>query len=166
MGENMTALTIGQQAPDFSLTNHIGELTTLNEYLGKNVVLAFFPLAWTPVWTNQIPSYQILLDRFEGLQTQVLGLSVDSIPCLQAWAKNLGGITYPLLSDFYPQGSVAEMYGILGPKGAAKRAIVVIDKQGFIRYLDVHTTAGAPDNDVLLRVLMGVNNATANGQLG
>jgi len=49
MEENMTALTIGQQAPDFSLTNHIGELTTLNEYLGKNVVLAFFPLAWTPV---------------------------------------------------------------------------------------------------------------------
>jgi len=106
------------------------------------------------------------LDRFEGLQTQVLGLSVDSIPCLKAWAKNLGGITYPLLSDFYPQGSVAEMYGILGPKGAAKRAIVVIDKQGFIRYLDVHTAAGSPDNSVLLQVLMDVNNATANGQSG
>jgi peroxiredoxin len=99
------------------------------------------------------------------MQTQVLGLSVDSIPCLKAWAENLGGITYPLLSDFYPQGSVAEMYGVSGPKGAAKRAIVVIDKQGFIRYLDVHTAAGPPDNDVLLQVLMDIDPATAGGKI-
>jgi alkyl hydroperoxide reductase subunit AhpC len=98
------------------------------------------------------------------MQTQVLGLSVDSIPCLKAWAKNLGGITYPLLSDFYPQGRVAEMYGVLGPEGKSKRAIVIIDKQGLIRYLDVHTTAGPPDNDILLQVLMDVDNTTAKGQ--
>jgi len=94
------------------------------------------------------------------MQTQVLGLSVDSIPCLKAWANNLGGITYPLLSDFFPHGRVAEMYGVLGPEGKSKRTIVVIDKQGFIRYLDVHTTAGPPDNDILLQVLMGIDNAT------
>ena len=95
------------------------------------------------------------------MQTQVLGLSVDSIPCLKAWAKNLGEITYPLLSDFIPQGRVAEMYGVLGPEGKSKRAIVIIDKQGLIRYLNVHTTAGPPDNDILLQVLI---NATVKGQ--
>jgi len=94
------------------------------------------------------------------MQTQVLGLSVDSIPCLKAWAKNLDGITYPLLSDFYPHGRVAEMYGVLGPEGKAKRTIVVIDKQGLIRYLDVHTTPGPPDNDMLLQVLIDIDNTT------
>ena len=94
------------------------------------------------------------------MQTQVLGLSVDSIPCLKAWANNLGGITYPLLSDFFPHGRVAEIYGVLGPGGKSKRTIVVIDKQGLIRYLDVHTTPGAPDNDILFQVLIDIDNST------
>ena len=99
------------------------------------------------------------------MQTQVLGLSVDSIPCLKAWAESLGGISYPLLSDFFPQGRVAEMYGVLGPVGKSKRAIVVIDKQCVIRYLDVHSTAGPPDNDVLLQVLADMDSLAADGKM-
>ena len=68
--------------------------------------------------------------RFEGVQTQVLGLSVDSTDCLRAWAESLGGITYPLLSDFYPHGQVAERYGVLRGVGSSERAIFVIDKSG------------------------------------
>jgi alkyl hydroperoxide reductase subunit AhpC len=56
------------------------------------------------------------------------------------------------------------MYGVLGPEGKSKRALVIIDKQGLIRYLDVHTTAGPPDNDILLQVVMDVDNATVKGQ--
>jgi len=100
------------------------------------------------------------------MQTQVLGLSVDSIPCLKAWAESLGGISYPLLSDFYPQGRVAEMFGVRGPEGKSKRAVVVIDKLGIIHYLDVHTAPGPPDNDILLQVLMDVDNTTGKGQPG
>lgn len=94
------------------------------------------------------------------MKTQVLGLSVDSIPCLKAWAQSLGEISYPLLSDFYPHGSVAEKYGVLGPEGKAKRAIVVVDRQRRIHYLDVHVKAGAPDNDVLLKVLTEINTTS------
>ena len=100
------------------------------------------------------------------MQTQVLGLSVDSIPCLAAWAKSLGEITYPLLSDFYPHGSVAEMYGVLGPKGSSKRAIVVVDKQGLIRYVDVHVAVGPPDNNVLIEVLTDLSSSAGNERNG
>ncbi len=87
------------------------------------------------------------------MQTQVLGLSVDSVPCLKAWADSLGGISYPLLSDFYPHGKVAEMFGVLRSEGYTERAIVVMDKEGVIRYVDVHDIGEQPDNDELLQVL-------------
>ena len=95
------------------------------------------------------------------MQTQVLGLSVDSPDCLRAWADSLGGITYPLLSDFYPHGQVAQLYGVLRPEGYTERAIVVIDKQGAIRYVDVHDISQQPDNDELFRVLAELEPAAA-----
>jgi peroxiredoxin len=67
------------------------------------------------------------------MHTQVLGISVDSTDCLRAWADSLGGIMYPLLSDFWPHGKVAESFGVLRPVGSSERAIFVIDKQGIIR---------------------------------
>ena len=87
------------------------------------------------------------------MQTQVLGLSVDSVPCLKAWADSLGGITYPLLSDFYPHGAVARKYGVLRKDGRSERAIFVIDKRGITRYVDVHDIDLQPDNEELFRVL-------------
>jgi glutaredoxin len=94
------------------------------------------------------------------MQTQVLGLSVDSVPCLKAWADSLGGISYPLLSDFFPHGRVAEMFGVLRPDGYSERAIFVIDKLGIIRYVDVHDITKQPENDELFRVLAEVDPAT------
>lgn len=87
------------------------------------------------------------------METQVLGLSVDSVPGLKAWAESLGGVTYPLLSDFYPHGQVAEKYGVLRSEGYTERAIFVMDKRGIIRYIDVHDIDKQPDNDELFRVL-------------
>jgi glutaredoxin len=87
------------------------------------------------------------------MHTQVLGISVDSPDCLRAWADSLGGITYPLLSDFWPHGKVAESFGVLRSVGSSERAIFVIDKQGIIRYVDVHDVGQQPDNELLFRVL-------------
>jgi len=95
------------------------------------------------------------------METQVLGLSVDSKPCLAAWAESLGGITYPLLSDFYPHGMVAVKYGVLREDGKSERAIFVIDKEGFIRYVDVHDIDEQPDNDVLIKVLEAIDPEAA-----
>jgi glutaredoxin len=94
------------------------------------------------------------------METQVLGLSVDSEPCLKAWADSLGGISYPLLSDFYPHGRVAEMYGVLRPDGRSERAIFIIDRQGIIRYVDVHDIDLQPENDELLRTLANIDSST------
>ena len=87
------------------------------------------------------------------MQTQVLGLSVDSVPCLTAWAESLGGISYPLLSDFYPHGRAAQLYGVLRPEGYSERAIFVIDKRRLVRYIDIHDIDKQPDNEELFRVL-------------
>jgi len=94
---------------------------------------------------------------FAGLDTQVLGISVDSVPCLTAWAKDLGGITYPLLSDFWPHGAVAQRYGVLRDDGKTERALFIIDKQGIIRYVDVHDIDLQPSNDELRRAIREVD---------
>jgi glutaredoxin len=87
------------------------------------------------------------------MYAQVLGISVDSADCLKAWAESLGGITYPLLSDFWPHGKITQTFGVLREEGYSERAIFVIDKQGIIRYVDVHDIDDQPDNNVLFRVL-------------
>jgi glutaredoxin len=87
------------------------------------------------------------------MYAQVLGISVDSVPCLVAWAKSLGGITYPLLSDFFPHGEVAQRYGVLREDGRSERALFIVDKQGIVRYVDVHDIDDQPDNEELFRVL-------------
>jgi glutaredoxin len=101
------------------------------------------------------------MDRFAGLNTQVLGISVDHVPCLTAWADSLGGITYPLCSDFWPHGEVAKLYGVLREDGKSERALFVIDKQGIIRYIDIHDIDQQPDNELLRDVLRQVDPEAA-----
>jgi len=100
-----------------------------------------------------MPGYQEDLAKFEALNTQVLGVSVDSIPSHEAWADSLGGIDYPLLSDFWPHGAVAQKYGVFNEDGHTERVIVVIDKNGVIRHVDHHDIDDAPDNEELFAVL-------------
>ena len=92
---------------------------------------------------------------FERYDAQVVGISVDSIPSHVAFAKSMGGInTYPLLADFLPKGAVSKLYGVWkDDKGISERAIVIVDKQGIVRYVDVHDISEAPDNSQLLDVL-------------
>lgn len=146
-------LKIGYVAPDFTLPSHLGKDITLSDLRGNNVVIVFYPLAWTPVWTSQIPSYEAEYASFTGLNAQVLGISVDHIPCIQAWAQSLGGINYPLLSDFWPHGEVARKYGVFRDDGRSERAIFIVDNQGIIRYIDIHDIDQQPDNDQLRQVL-------------
>jgi peroxiredoxin len=100
-----------------------------------------------------MPSYEADLSRFEGQDTHVLGISVDSVPCNVAWAKSLGGISYDLLSDFEPKGEVARLYGVYRSEGISERALFVIDKEGKIIYKDVHDISQQPDNEEIFDVL-------------
>jgi glutaredoxin len=101
-----------------------------------------------------MPSYEQDLLKFEGYNAQVLGISVDHNPCLKAWAESLGGISYPLLSDFWPHGTVAQRYGVFREEaGHSERALFVVDKQGIIRYIDIHEISQQPDNEHVFQAL-------------
>ena len=102
-----------------------------------------------------MPSYEAESADFERYDAQVVGISVDSVPSHIAFAKSIGGITtYPLLADFHPKGEVSKKYGVWKEdKGISERANVIVDKQGIIRYIDVHAIGEVPDNEQLRDVL-------------
>jgi peroxiredoxin len=103
------AVKVGDKAPDFTMADQSNNKVTLSSFAGKkNVVLIFHPLAFTSVCAIQMPGYSKERQTFDGLNTQVLGISVDSVPAHRAWAEQLGGIDYPMLADFYPHGEVAK----------------------------------------------------------
>jgi Peroxiredoxin len=101
-----------------------------------------------------MPAYEADLERFEGYDAQVLGISVDSVPCNTAWAKSLGGLSYDLLSDFEPKGAVAKLFGAYRQSdGISERALFIVDKEGKIAFKDIHDISDQPDNEELLEVL-------------
>jgi glutaredoxin len=102
--------------------------------------------------------------KFAGLHAQVLGISVDSVDCLKAWAKSLGGISYPLLSDFWPHGEVAKRFGVLREDGRGERAIFALDREGVVRYIDIHEIGQQPSNDVLLAELRRIDPQSASAE--
>jgi len=148
-------LTAGQEAPDFELRSHKGGTVRLSDFLGKkNVVLAFHPLAFTPVCANQMRGYQSDLADFEKAGAAVFGISIDAQPAKAAWAKTLDPISYDLLSDFHPHGDVAKKYGVFREKeGFSERAIFVIDKGGKIAWSKGYDIPELPANDEVLSAL-------------
>ena len=140
-------LNVGEIAPDFELDSHQGGKVKLSSLRGaKNVVVAFHPLAWTPVCANQMRNYESDKAWFDTHDTHVLGLSVDAVPAKVEWAKSLGGISYDLLSDFHPHGAVAEADGVARDGGISERAIFVVDKAGTIVFTKVYDIPTLPDN--------------------
>ncbi len=100
-----------------------------------------------------MPSYEEDLSEFERHDAQVLGISADNTHSNKAWANSMGGISYPLLSDFWPHGYVAVKYNVLRSEGITERALFVVDKQGIIRYKDIHPIADQPRNNELFEAL-------------
>lgn len=101
---------------------------------------------------------EALLDGFRAANTQVLGVSVDSIHCHANWARDLGGVSFPLLADFHPKGAVAQSFGhYLADAGITDRATVVIDRDGVVRYSESVTPSGQRDIDQLLEICRGIH---------
>ena len=141
----------GQKAPDFALPSTTGAAVRLSDYRGKkNVVLSFVPAAFTPVCSDQWPGYKVTRELFEERDAIILGISVDNVPSLHAWVLEMNGLWFPVLSDFYPHGAVARKYGLLRTNGTAERAIVIIDKQGVIRFAKAFDINRRPDLGVIM----------------
>ena len=152
--DSVLKVKVGEPAPDFMLPSIAGQKVTLSEYRGKkNVVLSFVPAAWTPVCSDQWPGYNIVKDLFDASDAILLGITVDNIPTLYAWTNQMGQLWFPVLSDFYPHGKVAETYGVLRSDGTTERALFVIDKKGVIRWIDVHDINKRPPLESLIREL-------------
>jgi len=137
---------VGESAPDFTLPSVAGEDITLSQFRGqKNVVISFVPAAWTPVCSDQWPGYNIAKEMFDGNDAVLLGITVDNIPTLFAWTKQMGKLWFPVLSDFWPHGAVADRYGVLRSDGVSERALIFIDKKGIIRDIQVNDINKRPD---------------------
>jgi peroxiredoxin len=100
-----------------------------------------------------LPAYEADLARFEAVDTLVLGITVDSVDSNAAWAESLEVENISVLSDYWPHGQMSQSYGVLREHGMTERAIFIIDKQGIIRYIDIHDFDTQPDNEVLFDVL-------------
>ena len=152
--DSVLKVKVGDKAPDFTLPSVSGKKISLKNYRGKkNVVLSFVPAAWTPVCSDQWPGYNIVKDIFNENKATLLGISVDNIPTLHSWINQMGELWFEVLSDFWPHGQVAEKFGILRSNGTAERAIIIIDKKGIIRYIDVHNINERPPLESIVREL-------------
>ena len=138
-------IAVGQPAPEFNLKDQNQKDIQLSDYRGKNVVLIFYPLDWSPVCTNEHACFVNDMKQFEQLNAQVVGLSVDSVWSHKAFADKMG-IAYPLLADFHPRGAVAQKFGLyLEDKGITGRAIAIIDKSGKIAWFKNYDIPAVPD---------------------
>ena len=93
-------------------------------------------------------------DRFAKANAQVVGITCDPVPSLAAWAKQLGGVRFPLASDFWPHGAASRAYGVFNDeRGRSDRAIVIVDADGIVRYIDVHAGREVPDEEEIFEAL-------------
>ena len=133
------SVDVGSKAPDFTLTNQDRQPMTLSQQLGRPVVLAFFPAAFSSVCQKELCTFRDAIAQLNRANAQVLGISVDTFFALKAF-QDQQHLTFPLLSDFNKQ--VIKQYGVfnedmIGLKGIAKRAVFVIDKDGVVRHREV-----------------------------
>src|SRR5713101_10190287 len=157
----MKVLQAGDMAPDFDLPVLIGGVKKrfrLAERIGKQtLILAFYPLNWEPVSTQQMVAYQVEREKFATHEAEVVGISVDSIMNTTAWEREIGPLDYPLCSDFWPHGEVSRKYGVFREQepyaGASERAIFVVDINGRIAFRKIYTLEQSPELDEALETL-------------
>ena len=148
------ALKVGDKAPNFTLIASDKLEVSLDDFLGKKVVLLFFPMAFSGICTEELCSLRDDIGSYEGLDAEILAISVDSFVVLAKF-KELEGFSFTMLSDF--NKTVSRAYGafyeefVLGMKGVSKRAAFVIDQKGIIRYAEVSESAKDIPNFVAVK---------------
>ncbi|GAA3926084.1 peroxiredoxin [Actinomadura viridis] len=151
------AVEVGDVAPDFELKDQHGTPVKLSDLRGrKNVVVVFYPLAFSGVCTGELCAIRDELPTLGGDDVQVLAVSVDSMFALRAWSDQ-EGYTFPLLADFWPHGGTARRYGVFDEeKGVALRGTFVIDTEGVVRWKVVNAIPDARDLDEYRKALAGL----------
>jgi peroxiredoxin len=149
----MSLLQNGTAAPGFTLASAPDRTLSLSDLRGKNVVIVFYPADWSPVCSGQLAIYNEVLGLFEKQNAQLLGISVDSRWCHEAWRKDRN-LKIPLLADFEPKGEVARRYGVYRAEdGTSERALYLIDREGIIRWSFLSDIDVDPGADGILDAL-------------
>jgi peroxiredoxin len=148
------AIQVGDKAPDFELKDNHGATVRLSDFRGeKNVVVLFYPFAFTGVCTGELCELRDNLPKFVNDDVQLLAVSNDSIHTLRVFAEQ-EGLEYPLLSDFWPHGEVSRAYGVFdADKGCAVRGTFILDKEGVVRWSVVNALPDARDLNEYLAAL-------------
>ena len=157
------SIAVGQTAPDFTLKNQSQQDVKLSDFAGKkSVVLVFYPLDWSPTCTNEHACFVNDMKSFDQLDAEVLGVSVDSTWSHKAYAEKMG-IKYSLLADFQPRGAMADTYGVyLSDKGITGRAIVIINKEGKVAWVQNYEHCQVPDLKEVSAALQQVKGQAAS----
>src|SRR5262245_45068710 len=156
-------LPAGTVARDFSLHPAPDQLVSLSDFRGRPVILAFYPADWSPVCGDQMALYNELLDEFQRLDAELLGISVDGSWCHIAFAHDRK-LRFPLLADFEPKGKVARLYGAYRDlDGTTERALCVIDADGVIRWSYCSPVGVNPGADGILRALEALKPEATRG---
>jgi mycoredoxin-dependent peroxiredoxin len=147
-------IDVGAEAPDFVLKDQNNQEVRLSDFRGsRNVLLVFYPLAFTGTCQGELCAVRDNLNDFVNDSVQVLTVSVDSSPVHKIWADR-EGYYFPLLADFWPHGEVAQRYGVFNTdRGFANRGTFIIDKAGIIRYAEENPPGQARDQDAWRKVL-------------
>ena len=154
MVDTKSPIQKGEPAPDFTIKDNRGNDFKLSEHRGKRVLLSFHPLAWTAVCAQQMQALEANVDAFNSLNAVPVGLSVDSVPSKNAWAKQLQIARVQLLSDFWPHGEVAKFYGVFREKdGFSARANIIIDENGKVAFTKVYEVGQLPDIQEIITAL-------------
>ena len=147
-------LGIGDKARGFSLQDQDEQEFSLSDFKGKRVLLSFHPLAWTSVCAEQMKSLENNQRVFGALNTVAVGVSVDTVPSKKAWAESLDIKKTRLLSDFWPHGKVAKLYGIFRAKdGFSERVNIIIDEKQRIVFFKVYKLGQLPDIQEIINTL-------------
>jgi len=147
-------IDIGKNVKNFSLKDQDEQSFTISEKKGKKILLSFHPLAWTPVCNDQMHLLEKNQEIFEKLNTIAVGISIDSSFSKKAWANSLNIKNTRLLSDFWPHGMVAEIFGIFRVNdGFSERANIIIDERQKLTYAKVYDIGTLPDFEEIINVL-------------
>ncbi|MDP9308044.1 MAG: redoxin domain-containing protein [Actinomycetota bacterium] len=150
------ALPAGMQAPDFTLQSAPEKSTSLTDFQGRPLIIAFYPADWSPVCSDQMALYNQVLPEFQRYGAAIVGISVDSAWCHRAFAADRK-LRFPLLADFEPKGEVARRYGVYDrPEGTSERALFVVDGNGVIRWSYVSPPEINPGADGILTALEAI----------
>ena len=144
------ALKPGTVAPTFEIPHHLDGVARLKDYTGKTLIVAFHPFSFTGGWTNQLRGFRDYGETFLKDGIEIIEISCDSIPTQKAWANSLGGVSFPIGSDFHPHGFISRQFDVYNKDtGAARRSVFIINGNGTIIWSKEYEPGTLPDPDEL-----------------